>query len=326
MAPATGFPALLLHRTGSPAHLEGLAARATAQGYALGEAGLARAGKAVRARSEGEIYAKLGLAHVPPEMREGEGEIEWAAKGGQPESLVTLDDIEGMVHCHTTFSDGKNSVEEMARGADKMGMKYMTITDHSPSAHYAGGLTIDRLKRQWAEIADVQEKVKVRLLRGTESDINQDGSLDYPDAILGRMDVVIASVHNRHKMDADAMTRRVIKAMRHPLFKIWGHALGRLLNRREPFACHMEKILDAIAEARAAVEINGDPHRLDMQPAWVREARRRGIRFVISVDAHSVGALANLRYGIDMACRGRLTRDEVLDTSSLAAFREAVRP
>jgi DNA polymerase (family 10) len=326
LAPAADYATLLLHRTGSPAHLEDLRTHAQAKGYALTETGLTRAGRKLRTRSETDVHAKLGLAPIPPEMREGVGEIEWAAAGGAADALVKVEDIQGMVHCHTVYSDGKNTVEEMARGAEALGMTYLTITDHSPTASYAGGLTLDRLKRQWDEIARVQSKVKVTLLRGTESDINQDGSLDYPDRVLEEMDVIIASVHARHKMDAEAMTKRVIKAMRQPRFKIWGHALGRLLNRRAPFACHMEEILDTIAESRAAVEINGDPHRLDMEPRWIREARRRGIRFVISVDAHSVGALTNLRYGVDMARRGWLTRDEVLNTRPVAAFRKAVRP
>jgi DNA polymerase (family 10) len=214
----------------------------------------------------------------------------------------------------------------MARGADAMGMKYLTITDHSPTAHYAGGLDLDRLKRQWEDIAKAQEKVKVRLLRGTESDILADGSLDYPDAVLEQLDVIVASVHNRFKMDADQMTTRIVNAMRRPQFKIWGHALGRYVLTRPPFAVHMEKVLDVIAESRAAVEINGDPHRLDMEPRWVREARRRGIRFVISTDAHSVSALRNVRWGVDMARRGWLTAAEVLNTRGVDEFRAAVRP
>jgi DNA polymerase (family X) len=323
--PGAGFPALLLGRTGSAAHLAGLTALAEKNGLTLDDRRLSRAGRAVRVQSEAEIYERLGLCFIPPEMREGEGEIEWA-RDGDPARLVRQEDVQGMVHCHTTYSDGKNTVLEMARGAEALGMQYLTITDHSPTASYAGGLTLDRLKRQWDEIARAQEQVKVKLLRGTESDINADGSLDYPDRVLAELDVVIASVHNRHKMDADAMTERIVAAMRQPLFKVWGHAQGRLLNRRAPFDCHMEKILDVIAESKAAVEINGDPYRLDMEPRWVREARRRGIRFVISTDAHSVGALQNLRYGVDMARRGWLTRDEVLNTRPVAGFREAVRP
>jgi DNA polymerase (family 10) len=166
-----------------------------------------------------------------------------------------------MVHCHTTYSDGRNTVEEMARAAQSMGMKYITITDHSPTAHYAGGLRVDQLKRQWDEISRVQEKVSIKLLRGTESDILRDGALDYPDNILEQFDVIIASIHNRYKLDEDEMTRRVITAVKNPLFKIWGHPLGRLVQRRPPISCRVEEILDAFRPA-AAIEISGDPHRL----------------------------------------------------------------
>jgi len=214
----------------------------------------------------------------------------------------------------------------MARAADAMGLRYLTITDHSTSAAYAHGLDANRLRRQWDEIARVQEQVAVRLLRGTESDILRDGSLDFPDAMLARLDVIIASVHNRHGLDANQMTRRLVRAVRHPLCKIWGHALGRYVLSRPPFACHMDEVLDAIAGARAAVEVNGDPHRLDMEPRWIRAARRRGIRFVVSTDAHSVNALRNLRWGVDMARRGWLQKSDVLNTMGTEQFAAAVRP
>jgi DNA polymerase (family 10) len=168
--------------------------------------------------------------------------------------------------------------------------------------------------------------VSVRLLRGTESDILADGSLDYPDAVLEKLDVIIASIHNRNKMDSAAMTKRITTAMRKPQFKVWGHALGRYVLTRPPFACDVEKILDVIAESRAAVEINGDPHRLDMEPRWIREARKRDIRFVISTDAHSVKGMENFRWGVDMARRGWVRKDEVLNTRDVDAFRDAVRP
>ena len=207
-------------------------------------------------RSEKELYKRLKMQFVAPEMREANGEIEMALAGKLPEDLIDLGDIKGMVHCHTTYSDGKHSVEEMAVEAERMGMKYITITDHSPTASYAGGLTIDRLKRQWDEIDEVQEKVKVKLLRGTESDIVANGALDYPDNILEKFDVIVASIHARYKMDREKMTERIITAMRQPVFKIWGHGLGRLIQRRPPFECDVEKILDVIAESLASVEIN----------------------------------------------------------------------
>ena len=160
--------------------------------------------------SEDELYAELGMPYVPPELREDQGEIEAALEGTLPSDLVSSGDVRGLVHCHTVYSDGKNTIEEMARAADRMGMRYLTITDHSASAGYAGGLDVDRLERQWEEIARVQERVSVRLLRGTESDILADGSLDYPDAILEQLDVVIASIHSRMKMDTETMTRRLV--------------------------------------------------------------------------------------------------------------------
>src|SRR4051812_786115 len=202
----------------------------------------------------------------------------------------------------------------MALAADGLGVEYLTITDHSPRAFYAGGAAPDRLRRQWEEIERAQEKVKLRLLKGTESDICPDGSLDYPDKILERFDIVIASIHQRNKMDADQMTRRIVTAMKSPFFKIWGHPLGRLIQSRPALDCHMEEVLDAIAASNAAIEVNGDPRRLDLEPRWIRAARTRGIKFLISTDAHSTAALGHLRYGVDMARRGSLAREEVLNT------------
>jgi DNA polymerase (family 10) len=266
------------------------------------------------------------MQYVPPELREDEGEIEAALRKKLPEDLVTAEDIRGMVHCHTTYSDGKHSVEQIVASAEAMGMKYITITDHSPTAFYAGGVKIDRLQRQWEEIDEVQQKTKVKILKGTESDIVADGSLDYPDWILERFDVIVASIHSRYKMDSEKMTRRIVTAMRQPVFKIWGHALGRLIQKRPPFECRVEEILDVIAESRAAVEINGDPYRLDMEPRWLREARKRKIKFVISVDAHSMGALNNVKFGVGIARRAWITRREVLNTLGVKAFQKAVRP
>jgi DNA polymerase (family X) len=319
--------ALVWHRlTGSEAHVAKLQTLAAAKGMTLDADGLRRGGRKLAVKEEADLYRHLDLPLIEPEMREDAGEVEAALMGDLPAPLLRVEDVQGLVHCHTHYSDGKNSVEEMARGADALGMKYITITDHSPTAFYAKGLELERLKRQWEDIAKAQEKVKVRLLRGTESDILADGSLDYPDAVLEQLDVIVASVHNRHKMDADQMTARIVNAMRKPQFKIWGHALGRYVLTRPPFQVHMERILDVIAESRAAVEINGDPHRLDMEPRWVREGRKRGLRFVISTDAHSVNALRNVRWGVDMARRGWLTAADVLNTRGVDEFRAAVRP
>ncbi len=324
------FALALLTETGSKAHVNKLHqianAGANTRAPKRRKTAPRSSARSTQLATEEDIYDQLGMQYISPELREDEGEIEAARAGKLPEDLVTLTDIRGMVHCHTTYSDGKHSIEEMVRAAEAMGMKYVTITDHSPTAFYAGGVTLDRLKRQWDEIDEVQEKVKIKILRGTESDIVADGHLDYPDRILEQFDVIVASIHSRYKMDSAKMTRRIEKAMRQPVFKIWGHALGRLIQRRPPFDCDVERILDVIAESRAAIEVNGDPYRLDMEPRWIREARKRKIKFVVSVDAHSTGALHNLKYGVGIARRGWLRKSEVLNTLGTRAFITAVCP
>lgn len=326
------FALALLTETGSKAHVNKLQQIAsgevpkTRNRQARGKVGRPKSSRSPELQSEEDIYDQLGMQYIPAELREDEGEIEAALAGKLPEDLLALDDIRGMVHCHTTYSDGKHSIEEMVRAAEAMGMEYITITDHSPTAFYAGGVKLDQLKRQWDEIDEVQQKVKIKILRGTESDIVADGRLDYPDKILEQFDVIVASIHSRYKMDSAKMTKRIVTAMRQPVFKIWGHALGRLIQRRPPFECDVERILDVIAESRAAIEVNGDPWRLDMEPRWIREARKRKIKFVISVDAHSTGALNNLKYGVAMARRGSLRRSEVLNTLGTKAFAKTVQP
>jgi DNA polymerase (family X) len=327
------FALVLLNATGSKKHLEKLRQVATKRKLSLTEREIQKAAspksktaRAIPVKTESEIYGKLGMQYVPPELREDQDEIEAALQHSLPEDLITAEDIRGMVHCHTKYSDGKHSIEEMVHAAESMGMKYITITDHSPTAFYAGGVKIDRLQRQWEEIERVQEQTRVKILKGTESDIIANGSLDYPDWILEQFDVIVASIHSRYKMNEDQMTRRIVTAMRQPVFKIWGHALGRLIQKRPPFDCRVEEILDVIAESRAAIEINGDPYRLDMEPRWLREARKRKIKFVVSVDAHSTGALNNVKFGVGIARRAWVRRGEVLNTLGLRAFQKAVRP
>ncbi len=321
------FALALWRATGSESHLQKLRPIALQKKLEMIFSNGNRQSKsAPRAKSEADIYKRLGMQYVPPELREDVGEVEAALKKKLPEDLITTEDIRGMVHCHTIYSDGKHSVEQMVAAAEALGMRYITITDHSPTAFYAGGVKIDRLQEQWEEIDRVQEQTKVKILKGTESDILQNGSLDYPDWILEQFDVIVASIHSRYKMNSDQMTERVVKAMRQPAFKIWGHALGRLIQRRPPFECRVEEILDVIAESRAAIEINGDPYRLDMEPRWIREARKRKIKFVISVDAHSMNALNNVQYGVGIARRGWVRKGEVLNALGVKAFQKAVRP
>jgi len=317
------YAGALLAQTGSRRHVAKVRDLARSQGLSFF---LERnTGQPDLIKHESEIYQRLGLPYIPAEMREDEGEIEAAVSGNLSQPL-TLEDIRGMTHCHTVYSDGHNSIEEMALAAEARGMAYLTVTDHSPTAYYARGVGLDRLRAQWEEIARVQERVKIKIFKGTESDILADGSLDYPDSFLEQFDIIIASIHSRHKMDSEQMTARLLRALKSPFFKIWGHPLGRLIPSRPPFACRMEEVLDAIAEARCAIEVNGDPRRLDLEPRWIRAARARGIKFVISTDAHSIDNLDNLPYGVAMARRGWLTRGEVLNTLDAKKFAQAVHP
>ncbi|HEY3494982.1 MAG TPA: PHP domain-containing protein [Polyangiaceae bacterium] len=306
-AQASNFGSVLFRTTGDEAHV---AAITPAPGVFA---------------SEAELYRSAGCFEIPPELRSGRAALE-RAREDDFSDLVTLDDLQGMVHCHTTYSDGKNSVTEMALAAHALGMKYITITDHSPAAHYARGVTLDRLKEQWDEIARVSEEVPIRILRGTESDILADGQLDFPDSILEQFDVVIASIHARHRLDRAAMTARLERVLALPVFKIWGHALGRILNHRAPIDCDVLRVLDALAGSRGAVEINADPHRLDLAPEWIPEARARRIPFVISADAHSTKGMGVLRYGVTMARRGGVRKREVLNTESAETFSKVVKP
>ncbi|MDF3064437.1 MAG: hypothetical protein K0R38_38 [Polyangiaceae bacterium] len=306
----------LFEATGDRAHVAAVSERARARGVLLSERSFA---------TEPELYAAAELPFVPPELRSGIVSLETIAEAGVNE-LLDAASIQGLVHCHTTFSDGKHSVLEMAQAAHALGMRYITITDHSPSAHYARGASLDALHRQWDEIAAAQELVPIRILRGTESDILRDGSLDYPDSVLEQLDVVIASIHARHRLTRDEMTERLRRALSLPLFKIWGHGLGRILNHRDPIDCDVSVVLDALSESRGAIELNADPHRLDLPPRWIPDATARGIPFVVSVDAHSVHGFDVLRYGVTMARRGGLRRGQVLNTLDAEDFVSRVRP
>src|SRR3989440_3000521 len=311
------FASALHHFTGSKQHHVKLRGIARAKGLSISEYGLARLdptqGPAPEVRDEAELYRILGLAPVPPEMREDWGEIELAAQSALPQ-LIAQEDIQGFVHCHTTWSDGNASVEEMARGAQALGAKFITISDHSQAAHYAGGLTVERLKQQWDEIAAVQERMPgIRILRGSEVDILEDGRLDLPDAMLEKLDVVICSVHQRFKLDEPAQTERIRRALSHPLCRIWGHPTGRQLLQRPEITARWEELIELACAKGVTVECNGSPRRLDFSADLLRIARRHGCKVSCSVDAHSVAELTNLHYSIGTARRGWTERDRVVN-------------
>lgn len=312
------FGAAQVHATGSSAHLAALAAHAASRAMSF---------EAIDAADEHAFYRALGLPWLPPEVRDGTDEIAAALAGDDFTDLVRLDDLRGAVHCHTTYSDGKASIAEMAGAAAERGLDYLTITDHSQSAGYAGGLSTARLREQWAEIEAVQRRTPVRLLRGSEVDILADGALDYPMGVIGELDVVIASIHKRHKLDEDGMTRRLAAAIRQPVFKIWGHALGRIVLHRDPIPCRFDELLDVIEASPVAIEINGDPRRLDLEPGLARRVRaRHAAAFVLSSDAHSTRSLDNLAAAVGIARRARIRRQEVLNTLPADEFARLVRP
>jgi DNA polymerase (family 10) len=341
--PDEDFASALHHFTGSKAHHIRLRGLALEKGLTISEWGVFRMGAAAAPqkrgtakhegaqeklpiREEKDLYALLGMQEVPPELREDWGEIEAALRHELPTDLVTAEDIVGNVHAHTTWSDGRDSLEAMARAAHALGYRYLTITEHSQTSNYAGGLTLDRLEAQWEEIARVQELVPgVTLLRGIESDILEDGSLDYPDHVLERLDVVIGSIHQRYGQDEDAMTRRVLAAFDNPHLQVWGHPSGRLLLKREPAAMRMEEILDKAAEKGIVIEVNGCPDRMDLASEYVRLALQRGLQLCLSTDAHSTDELrTHLPYAVAAARRGWARKGDVVNARPLAAFQKAI--
>jgi DNA polymerase (family 10) len=316
LAPPARFGWTLICATGSSDHVERLRARAGERGVRVEE---------LDAADEIDIYRALGLPYLPPEVRDGTDELAAADAGDDFTDLVTLDDVTTAFHCHTTYSDGKHTIEEMARAAGDLGMRAITITDHSAAASYAGGLDAEKLRAQHAEMASLRD-LPVALLKGTEADILADGTIDVPAEILPELDLVIASVHQRYKADEDQMTQRLVAVMRQPFFKIWGHALGRLVLRRDPIKVRIDEVFDAIAEGKAAIEINGDPYRLDLDPANARRAAARGIPFVLSSDAHSVRGIEAVRWAVAMARRARIRKRQVLNALPPDELKARIRP
>jgi DNA polymerase (family X) len=310
--------AALVVETGCGAHVRALADRAAGRGLRLDGDGLWRDGVPVVAESEEDLYQALGLEWVPPELREGWGEVEAAERGGLP-TLVEYEDLRGTFHCHTTYSDGTATVAELGEAARARGWRYLGIADHSVSAGYAGGLTVDDVRRQHMEIDqwNAEHGAEVRLLKGIEADILRDGRLDYDDQVLATFDYVIGSVHSGFRMGRAEMTRRITVAVRNPRITILGHPTGRLLLTREPYAVDMDAVIDAAAGAGRAIEINGDPHRMDMDWRHWPDARKRGVRCAINPDAHSVAGLGAVAFGLAVARKGWLEPKDILNAWEL---------
>ena len=316
------FPFALTHLTGSKEHNTAMQERARERGYRLDQYGLFPEGESESLRLVGEaaIHEALGLAFVPPELRENLGEIELAAKGEIP-TLLEEGDLRGVIHLHTTYSDGRASLEEMAEEARARGYSYIGVTDHSQSAFYARGLKEEDIRRQHGEIDRLNGRDDgFRIFKGIESDTRPDGSLDYPDEVLDLFDFVIASLHSSLTQDEARMTARVIRALRDPHTTMLGHATGRLLLRREPVALDMEKVLRAAAELGVVVEINANPHRLDLDWRHGPRARELGLYTSINPDAHSPAGIDDIRYGVGIARKAGFEPSRVINTCSADEF------
>src|SRR3989338_1052521 len=324
--PAESYGAALQYFTGSKEHNIALRNLALDKGLKLSEYGLfeRKSEKLVAGKSEEEVYKKLGLEWIPPELRENRGEIEAAKKKKIPK-LIDLKDIKGDLQMHTVYSDGRNSVKEMAEKAERLGYGYIAITDHSKSQRIANGMSVDRLRKQWKEINKVQKGVNIRILKGAEVDILPDGSLDYPNKILKELDIVLASIHSRFKSSEREMTKRIVAALENEYVNILTHPSGRLLNRREPYKVDFDELFETAKKNKKIVEINGHPERLDLNDALILKAKKFGLKFSVSTDSHAVQNLDFMKYGVGQARRGWLERKDVVNTYSLSQFKKVVR-
>ena len=317
------FGNLLQHFTGSAAHNVQLRERAQARGLSVSEHGVAKLeGKKVhKFADEAGVYELLGLPYIEPELREGRGEIEAGDTGELPD-LVTVDDIRGDLHCHTTLSDGRNSLEEMAEGARARGYAYLAVTDHSATHGFGNDVTPRQLARRIKEIRAWNESAPrgFRLLAGSEVNIGTDGEPDYPDELLAELDWVICSVHTSFNISEKAMTERVIEAMEHPLVDCIGHLTGRLLLRREPYGIDIERIAEAAARTGTMLEINGNPNRRDLNEGHAKLAAAAGVRIVCNTDAHGVETLDNIKYSVATARRAWLSADQIANTRTWRSF------
>jgi DNA polymerase (family 10) len=322
------FGAALLYFTGSKEHNVVLRGRANDMGWTLNEYALTtiKGGKVVAGKTEEEIYAKLKLPYIEPELRENAGEIEAAEQGALP-NLVRLEDMHGDLQMHTTASDGRNSIEEMGEAAGKLGYEYIALTDHSKAVTVASGMDEKRTVEQIKKIRAAQKNVAgIRLLAGIEVDILKSGKLDLDNEVLAQLDVVVASVHSYMNLTREEMTDRLLAAIENPYVHIIAHPTGRLIMRREPFDYDIEKVLDAAAKHRVAMECNAYPDRLDLRDVHLRMAKQRGVKIVISTDSHSITHLPFMKYGVITARRGWIEKKDVLNTLPAEELLAALRP
>ncbi|HUT95178.1 MAG TPA: DNA polymerase/3'-5' exonuclease PolX [Thermoguttaceae bacterium] len=322
VVPAESFGAALQYFTGSKAHNIVLRGMAKDRGLKVNEYGVFRGEAQIAGATEEEVYAALDLPWFPPELREARREFEWAEAGELPR-LVELDDVRGDLHMHSTWTDGLATIEEMAAAAKKRGLKYVAITDHSKRVAMAGGLNASALRRQWAEVDALNERLKgFRVLKGVEVDILERGGLDLDDDVLSEADWVVASVHYGQNQSRDKITRRVVEALENPHVSAIAHPTGRLLNRRKAYEIDLDAVLKAARDCGKMMELNAHPMRLDLDDVACAAARNYGVPVVISTDAHNVNGLAATRFGVLQARRGGLTADDVANTRTWAQLKK----
>src|SRR5437016_2592098 len=327
LLPPDSFGAALQYFTGSKAHNVALRQRALKMGFTLSEYSLARLDnqKPVAGKTEEEIYAKLKLDYIPPELRENQGEIDAAEKHVLP-ALISVEDLQGDIHMHTVETDGRNTIEEMAEAARAHGYKYMAITDHSKNLAFANGLDDKRAVEHITRIRKAAEKIDgIKIFAGVEVDILADGTVDLSDSVLEQMDIVIASVHSVFNQEPAKMTERLLKAIANPNTSIIGHPTGRLQLRRDAYQFDMHAVLAEAAKRRVAMELNSYPDRLDLNDVHLRQARQHGVKIVINTDAHHTSHMEKIRYGVLQARRAWLTPTDVLNTLSVDQFATAMK-
>jgi len=318
------YGAALVYFTGSKAHNIELRERALDRDLKINEYGVfpGDEDESVAGKTEEEVYESVDLQWIPPELRENRGEIDAAENDTLP-SLITIDDLKGDLHCHTTYTDGKHSIREMAEAAKKLGHEYIAITDHSKRVTVANGLDAKAVEEQIEEIERINEEMgDFTILKGIEVDILEDGSLDLPDTVLKKLDLCVCSLHYKLGISREKQTRRVLKAMDNPCFNIWAHPTSREIHKREPVDIDMEKIMKEVADRGILMEINSSPRRLDLNDVHCKRAKEAGIQIAISTDSHAAGSLKQLKYGVNQARRGWIEAGDVINTRSAAEVKE----
>ncbi len=323
VVPPESYGAALQYFTGSKEHNIELRNIAIREGYKLSEYGLylKDSGEQVAGKSEEEIYERLGLVYIPPELRENRGEIKAAAKSALP-NLVEAGDLRGDLHMHTNYSEGQESLETMIQRAEALGYEYVAVTDHSRSQRIANGMEIDTLKAQWKEIDKLSERFKIKILKGSEVDILRDGSLDYPDEVLKELEIVVGSIHSGFSAPEKKMTERITTALENRCLDILAHPSGRLLGKRRAYDVNFENVFEAAAANRKVLEINSQPSRLDLNDELILRAKDFDLKFSISTDSHSIPDLASMRYGLGQARRGWLEKEDIVNTYTYRRLNE----